>query len=181
MIEIPISLARHSGDSKLTRSCLASAATSAARSLGVRFRALDRTTAALVDDSRCGADGSAHSAPDPERLRWASVAPPRPLQPPHHRPGEPFLKGPIPKRWLERAAQARGKALHVAVELWFQAGIRKRREICLGLAQLSSFGVDRFAASRGLKALEHPGLVSVVRHPGRQPVVTILDIVQEIP
>jgi len=71
--------------------------------------------------------------------------------------------------------------LHVAVELWFQAGIRKRREIRLGLAQLSSFGVDRFAASRGLKALEHAGLVSVVRHPGRQPVVTILDIVQEIP
>jgi hypothetical protein len=64
--------------------------------------------------------------------------------------------------------------------LWFQAGIKKRREIRLGLAHLSDFGLDRFAASRGLTALERAGLVSVIRHPGRQPIVTILDVVQQI-
>jgi hypothetical protein len=119
-------------------------------------------------------------SPDPELLRLPTFARARSSRPPHHQPGEHFLKGPIPKRWLERAAQAPGRALHVAVAVWFQAGIKKRREIRLGLAQLSDFGLNRFAASRGLTALERADLVSVVRHPGRQPIVTILDVGQHI-
>jgi hypothetical protein len=35
-------------------------------------------------------------------------------------------------------------------------------------------GISRFAASRGLSALEGAGLVSVVRHAGRKPQVEIV-------
>jgi len=119
-------------------------------------------------------------SPDPELLRLPTLARARSLRPPHHQPGQHFLKGPIPKPWLERAAQAPGRALHVGIALWFQAGMKKRGEIRLGLAQFSDFGLDRFAASRGLAELERAGLVSVIRHPGRKPIVTILDVAQHI-
>src|SRR5262245_30594087 len=90
-------------------------------------------------------------------------------RPPHRRPGEPFLKGPIPMSWLERAAQQPGRALHVGIVLWFSAGLTQRWNVRLALSRLSAFGLDRYAASRGLRALEAAGLVSVDRHAGRVP------------
>jgi hypothetical protein len=44
-----------------------------------------------------------------------------------HRQGEKFLKGPIPWPWLERAFLLPGKALHVALLLWREAGCRRCR------------------------------------------------------
>jgi hypothetical protein len=38
---------------------------------------------------------------------------------------------------------------------------------------MAKMGISRFAASRGLLALEGAGLVSVVRHAGRKPVVMV--------
>jgi hypothetical protein len=96
-------------------------------------------------------------------------------RPPRHRSGEKFLKGPIPLSWLSAAATQAGKALHVGLALWFLAGVKRNRTIALSAPVLSSFGVGRYAGYRGLKALERVGLVSVVRHPGRLPIVTILD------
>jgi len=68
-----------------------------------------------------------------------------------------------------------GRALHIALAVWFLAGIKRVPTIALSTSALSSFGVDRYAAYRGLKALEGAGLVSVIRHVGRLPVVTLLD------
>ena len=116
---------------------------------------------------------------DPTRLRLRSpiddVAVRRPKDLPRHRKGERFLKGPIPLAWLMAAGSQPGKALHVAVALWFLAGVNRNRAIALSTSLLSSFGVGRYAGYRALRALEHAGLVSVVRHPGRLPIVTILD------
>ena len=36
-------------------------------------------------------------------------------KPPRHKQGEKFLKGPVPLKWLERAACLPGKALHLVV------------------------------------------------------------------
>jgi len=94
---------------------------------------------------------------------------------PRHGAGAKFLKGPIPLSWLSVAANQAGKALHVGLACWFLAGIKRSRTIALSAPALASFGTDRYAGYRGLKALERAGLVSVVRHPGRLPVVTILD------
>jgi len=44
---------------------------------------------------------------------------------PRHKLGEKFLKGPIPWDWISRAAKQPGKAVHVALVLWFLAGIKK--------------------------------------------------------
>jgi len=48
-------------------------------------------------------------------------------KPPRHRQGEKFLKGPIPWPKLERAFLLPGKALHVALLLWREAGCRRWR------------------------------------------------------
>lgn len=98
---------------------------------------------------------------------------------PRHKPGEKFLKGPIPWNWLAKAATQPGKALHVALTLWFLAGMKRSRTVSLATSYLSMLGVNRFAGYRGLKTLERVGLVSVVRHRGRQPMVTILEVVAE--
>ena len=93
---------------------------------------------------------------------------------PRPRRGERFLKGPIPMSWLGIAARQPGKALHVAIMLWHLAGIQRGGRVSLSLSRMDVLGIKRTSASRGLKALETAGLVSVVRHPGRRPQVTIL-------
>ncbi len=50
---------------------------------------------------------------NPEQLRLRSVPTTGRTKPPRPRAGDRFLKGPIPMRWLERAAQQPGRALHV--------------------------------------------------------------------
>jgi len=96
---------------------------------------------------------------------------------PRHKKGEKFLKGPIPWDWLSMASRisGKGKALHVANAIWVTAGIKKTRTITLSMKILRGMGVNRNAAYRGLDVLEDSGLVSVIRHRGRCPVVTIND------
>jgi len=115
---------------------------------------------------------------DPKRLFLGTTtqAKPRSQQkPPHHRHGEKFLKGPVPLSWLSGAARLPGKALHVGVVLWFLAGLKNARTVSLPNGVLRLFGVDRSAKYRALGWLEQAGLVSVERHPGRNPAVTLLD------
>ena len=113
---------------------------------------------------------------NPEQLRLRSVPTIGRKKPPRPRAGDRFLKGPIPMRWLERAAQQPGRALHVGIALWFFAGLTKSGKIRLSLSRLSRLGLDRHAGSRGLRALEAAGLVAVERHPGRAPRVTLLEV-----
>ena len=95
---------------------------------------------------------------------------------PRHRKGERFLRGPIPWSWLTEAARLPGRTLHVAVSLWFWAGIKRSAAVVLPISQLRLLGVSRFAVYRGLGALEKAGLIKVRRHPGKKPLVTLLDI-----
>ena len=95
--------------------------------------------------------------------------------PPRHKPGQKFLKGPIPWDWLCVAACLSGKALHVGMAIWLKVGIIRRREVKLSRMDLEPLGVRKDAASRALRSLEEAGLVSVERHPGQSPAVTLLD------
>jgi hypothetical protein len=97
-------------------------------------------------------------------------------KPPRHKPGEKFLRGPIPWNWITQAAHLPGKACQVGMALWFLAGIKDRQTLALSGSALRDLGVSRYAGYRGLKALEKAGLVSVQRHIGQNPVVTILDL-----
>ena len=114
---------------------------------------------------------------DPGRLTLpttSKVPSPRQQKPPRHQTGERFLKGPIPWDWLTRAFRLSGKAPHVALALWFQAGLQQNRTVVLSGASLLELGAKRHAGYRGLAVLEQAGLVTVERHPGRSPRVTIV-------
>ena len=87
-----------------------------------------------------------------------------------------FLKGPIPWPWLSAAARLPGRALHVAVAIRLFVGMKKTSRIALSVSWLAELGLSRHAAYRGLIALESRGLVSVDRHRGRKPVVTVIEI-----
>lgn len=95
--------------------------------------------------------------------------------PPQHKRGEKFLKGPIPLEWLAKAARQPGKALHVAIAIWFLAGVTRSRNVALSSRLMFSLGSSRYSTYRGLKALEEAGLVTVIRHRGRSPRITIQD------
>ncbi len=116
-------------------------------------------------------------APEVLRLPPGSIPKGKPARAkvPRHRRGEMFLRGPIPLDWVTIASKLGGKALHVGIALWFFAGMKRTRVISLNLSQPERFGFDRFSGSRALAALEEAALVRVERHPGRKPVVTILD------
>jgi len=107
--------------------------------------------------------------------RNGELRPAESKRPPRHKAGEWFLKGPIPGEWLHRAAKLPGHALHVALALWYLAGLEKCRQVKPTWRVFARFGVSPDSGRRGLAALEGAGLVAVDRHPGRCPVVTILD------
>ena len=120
---------------------------------------------------------------DPEAIRLESATkdPDKASPKKPQRPGQGgrFLKGPIPLRWLMVAASQPGKALPVAIALWYLAGLKRSRTVALSISSLTDFGVGRLAGYRGLAALEQAGLVSVVRHAGRKPIVTLLDTAKD--
>ncbi len=118
---------------------------------------------------------------DPKRLSLSTLTERRATgtRPPRHKPGEKFLKGPIPWNWLSSAAHQPGKALHVAIVLWLLAGIKRTRTVALSGSVLRGFGVNRHSGYRGLASLEAAGLVGVDRHPGRNPIVTIWEAAAE--
>ena len=100
-------------------------------------------------------------------------------RPPRHRQGDEFLKGPVPLNWLCMAASLPGKTLAIGIAIWFKAGASKSRTVRLTGKLLSKFGVCRKAGYRGLRRLESAELVSVNRHAGRCPIVTILEVKKE--
>ena len=105
-------------------------------------------------------------------------------RPPTHRQGRPprpakgqkFLKGPIPWNWLLTACALPGKALAVALQLWFMSGIERSDQVALNITRFAKLvGVSRDTVARSLIRLEEVGLVSVQRSPGSNPRITILE------
>jgi hypothetical protein len=95
--------------------------------------------------------------------------------PPRHRPGETFLKGPIPWRWLGRSFILPGKALHVAILLWREAGCSRSRTVRFRLRNVTALGMHPDTAKRALRALARAGLVAIHYRPGQALEVTLLD------
>jgi hypothetical protein len=97
----------------------------------------------------------------------------RPQRQRRPKPTGRFLSGPVSWDWLTAAAKLPGKALHVALVIQFLAGLNKSATLRVSRDELDRFGLKRTTAYRALAALESVCLVSVSRHPGRLPVVTI--------
>lgn len=97
--------------------------------------------------------------------------------------GEPFLRGPIPLPWLERAIAARGSSLPVGLCLWFMRGVAPGTpDIKVSRAVRKRLGVSPDQLRRGLLGLEAAGLLEFVnRGRGRCPVVRILPVTAPAP
>jgi|ERR1017187_7087980 choline dehydrogenase-like flavoprotein len=102
-------------------------------------------------------------------------------RPPRHQKGEKFLKGPIPWKWLQRAMKLKGKALHVAILLWREAGMTRTSTIRFNLSAQAKNGVLLDAARNGLRALESAKLVTVTHYAGQALEVTLLETPIETP
>jgi hypothetical protein len=90
------------------------------------------------------------------------------------KPGQRFLRGPIPWNWLSGAALLPGKSLQVGLAVWHLAGLKTAMTVELSRVPLKSLNVTRQAGYRGLKALENAGLIKAERRKGRKTRVTIL-------
>jgi len=90
------------------------------------------------------------------------------IRPPRHRPGESFLRGPIPFAWVASACRLPGVGPHVALSVRFLRGRfprgRDPRWTLDAIARGLSVSDD--SVRRGLRAAEGAGLLSVDRRPG---------------
>lgn len=91
---------------------------------------------------------------------------------------KPFLRGPIPLAWLQRAAATRSSSsLKVGLVLYYLAGMRKSQQgIVVTVKRCEPWGLQRKAVKFGLDELERAGLVQVDRSIGRAPRVDILPL-----
>jgi hypothetical protein len=87
-----------------------------------------------------------------------------------------FLKGPIPWSWVGRAMKLRGKAFHIGIILWQEAGYRKSRSVNLRMSAVDKVGFSRRTAKRALRELEAADLVKIDRKPGQLLQVEILEV-----
>lgn len=117
------------------------------------------------------------SPPETARLVWdtntCAFGPPRPHA---ETPVPHFIKGPLPLPWFRRAAVLPGKALHVALGLWFMKGLCRSATFPFKRKVAAELGVSRDATYDALTNMEVAGLIRVSRHRGRSPVVTVLDL-----
>ena len=87
---------------------------------------------------------------------------------------EPFLKGPIPIWWIEKAAHLPGKALAVGMAIWWLRGMAQDKPFKLTQKALDMLAVSPDAAYDGLRRLETAGLIKVARAPGQRPTSDVL-------
>ena len=86
-----------------------------------------------------------------------------------------FLRGPVPLGWLQAAIRAGGAAISVGIMLWHLHGMKKSFTFKVGIGDLATLMGKRWGTSQsGLIALERENLISVQRHAGRKPIITIL-------
>lgn len=91
--------------------------------------------------------------------------------------GGGFIKGPLPLPWIQATMQIPGKTLHLALAIWYLAGLNRRTDnLMLSPKVVRSFGVSRDAQYDGLHRLEAQGLILVSRRPGQAPRVTLASL-----
>jgi|SRR6516165_2122782 len=90
------------------------------------------------------------------------------------KPLKPRFIRPMSIDWVDRASKLPGKALHVAVALWRQAGLESSATITLSMKPLRENYISRQAVYNALRAMEKAGLIKVERRNGVLPTVTIL-------
>jgi len=76
--------------------------------------------------------------------------------------------------WLTVAAKLPGKAINVAVALWWLHGMAGGKPFKLTQMALTAMNVERDAERAGLVRLEQAGLIQVERKPGQRPRISVV-------
>jgi hypothetical protein len=113
-------------------------------------------------------------AVEPRNLEQMAAEPSK--RPPRHRQGQDFIKGPLPWDWWQQALLLPGVAVHVSLLLWKLAGCSQTRIVRFCQAAAArTIRVHLTTVRTALRTLEHAGLISIRRLPGRSLEVIILD------
>ena len=116
---------------------------------------------------------------DLDRLRLPAErvgSPESSRRPPRHRPGDPFIKGPILYAWIASACRLPAAGLRVAMACRFLC-CRFRRENRWGPDTIAKgLRISDDSVRRGLHSAELAGLLAVRRKPGCKLVVSVLDL-----
>lgn len=83
----------------------------------------------------------------------------------------------MPWDWISRIqAPIGGAAFRVALYIWFQKGVKQTsKDLVISSGKINDFyTMDKRTFSRALHELENLGMITVERHAGRSPKVTIL-------
>jgi len=90
-----------------------------------------------------------------------------------------FIKGPIPMDWISAAAKLPGKAIHVALALYWMGGMNPQKRFKITRRALDLFNVSDDAYRDALLRMEAANLIRVSRSPGQRAQVEIVrDITQ---
>ncbi len=111
-----------------------------------------------------------------KRLQWKPDAGQFFAGSPTIKTGSLFIKGPLPLKWITRAAILPGKTLHVGLAIWFQVGLEKCQTVKLSQKRVDCFSVSRDAKFDALKRLAEAGLINVEQFPGRSPIITVIQV-----
>ena len=87
--------------------------------------------------------------------------------------GRPFVKGPIPLDWVQRACQV--GAAELAWYLRYKEGLTGSKIIQLRPGEMKAFGLSEKVRRRQVKTLEADGLVKIISKPGQSHRLVILD------
>ena len=80
---------------------------------------------------------------------------------------KPFIAGPLPQPSFDKTVALPGKAVTIALELWFLRAIQKSQTVIFKTRRLRRLGVSERVIRRGLRALEKARLISIHWEPGQ--------------
>ena len=116
---------------------------------------------------------------DEYRLQPDSLAEIKPKKATNRKKGH-FVKGPICTEWLSIAGNLPGKTLQVGLALWLAKGVERKARFKFTPKWYGMFELSPATVSRSLQRLRESGLIRVENRPGRAPVVTMLDVAEDL-
>ncbi len=93
---------------------------------------------------------------------------------------EQFLLGPFAMSWVLKAANLKGKSLHLAIAIAHQCRLSGKLTIKIQPSLVRSFSVTRCSGYRALACLENAGLITnVIRNQGSAAIVSVVGLKPE--
>lgn len=84
-----------------------------------------------------------------------------------------FVKGPIPRKWIEKACKLGGQEARLAWEIWYRHGLNRGKGFLISNIIVKSVGLNRQAKGKALDRLAAAGLITVTHKPGCAPFVEV--------